>query len=465
MYVTTKSKWVQMDATQRDRYNCWDVVATARSYRGLREELQSNGQWEFYEREVWPTVPVVLAMQERGLGFDPVARAALREQLTEERADVERRIKAAATFAINLNSTHHRARLLFEDLQFKPPKITGTGKRSTDQETLVKILQHLRKRDEPNRAVLENLFHRSRLNTILTRYLKVEDREGRVYPRIKMYGAETGRMAYADPALQQYPKEARILYRASPGCHFVAADYSQLEARILAVLAQDRTSLAAFAAGEDIHRSNARDLFGKALDQVVDVAPYRNFAKGFLYGISYGGSPETMKTKLFCPCPRCADKVPPTVKLPRSQITEASQRWFAIHEPVLRFRERLAEQVRQHHFYVNPLGRKRYFCTPWPSVERELYNFPMQSTAADIINRAMRVLHEEYNAPIVLQMHDSLMLEVPSGTIAHWSFILREVMERPVAELDGTTFPVDVEVGESWGDMKTWNSSGGVLPT
>jgi DNA polymerase-1 len=444
------------------RYNCFDVLATVRAWRGLERVLRANNQWDYYDQRVRPLLHPIMNVQRRGLRVDTDELTRLRHDLGEELADTERRIRAYSPdpYTLNLNASAQRAQLLYDQVGFKePPPTNDRPARSTNQSALLWILQHLRKKDEPHRDLLEQLFHRSRLNTILTRYLTLQlDPDGRIRPRIKLTGAETGRLAYADPAIQQWPREIRTLLVPEPGYVFIAADYSQIEARILAILANDQASLDVFAAGGDVHAANARDLFELSEADWAAANPTvleesRNFAKTFLYGISYGGEPETMKTKTFCPCPKCAEKVPATATLTKEAISRASQRWFAIHAPVLRWRDALGEEVRRTHQYTNPMGRKRYFCEPWPTFLRPLYNTPMQSTAADIINDATVRLDQQYAARIVLQHHDMLMLEVPEGKADHWSRVLRQEMERPVPELGNAVFPVDLKKGVSWGRM------------
>ena len=462
--TTTEHKWLNLPDETVQVYNCFDTLATVRTAKGLRQTLTETGQLTYFETRVWPLVEPILAMQRRGIPVDREVlnqyRESVRIELGETVVAVERLIPNGAKF--NLNSPPQRAALLYDTLGLKvPPATRDRPARSTNQAAMAWILQHMRKRDEPYRGVLEGLFHRSRLNTILSRYLDFHIADDRVYPRIKLTGAETGRLAYADPAIQQYPEEVRVIFKTKPGMALLGADYSQIEARILAQLSQDRASLEVFSSGGDVHAANARDLFGLSPVQWSDLSPklvkeYRNFAKAFLYGISYGGNPETLKTKLFCPCPKCVAKVPPTATLGKEEIVKASQRWFHIHAPVPRWRDALVESVRYSKTYTNPMGRKRYFCAPYPEYLRELYNCPMQSTAAEIINAATIRLHN-LNAPLILQHHDALVLEVPETEVQYWGRVLKTEMERPVPELGDAVFPVDLTVGNAWGRLTSLN--------
>lgn len=452
--VTADHKWLNVPDVAK--YNTLDVLATARLVQPLLDEAKRTGRLAFWQTEVWPLVPAVMAMQERGLAFDSNAASDLSVRLRTELAKTDQVvIEADPTGQLaqptgkspNSLGSPRRVASFLAALGLPPLKVTELrGEPSVDQESLYQILRGLKKRDEHLRPVLENLFHRSRLRTILQRYLSPPvDPDGRVRPTIKMGGTKSGRFAYADPALQQMPAEIRFIFRPAPGFVFVAADYSQLEARIAATISGDTSEIEAFKANEDIHSITARELFGPAFDTYTPEArkAARNFAKTFRYGaLLYGGNPETVRTKDFCPCPLCSAKVPATLDLPRLKIVETTARYFARHPHILELRRDIETSVKRTRSFTNPLGRKRYFYGPWDSIKREAYNWPIQSTAADIINRAMRRLHTEYNAPFVLQMHDSLMVEVPEADARLWQDRLKAVMTSPVPELGGTVFPV-----------------------
>lgn len=461
--VNTNHKWLSMDGDLVARYNAWDCIATARVYHSIIQEMRENRQLQHFKRVFWPLVPAVMGMQRRGFLTDREALREYTEEVDNEIAETETIIMAhTENKKLNLRSPTQRGVWLYDELGLKCGKRTPTGARSTDHEALFWILQHLRLKDRPHVPALHALFHRSRYNTIRTRYLKLDlDADDCIYPTIRMGKVETLRMAYANPPLQQWPKEARHIFRARPGHVFIAADYSQLEARILALFSEDHVSLNAFASGEDIHASNARDLFGYSQEDWDALTPQqhketRNFAKAFLYGISYGGRAETLKTKTYCPCVKCKDKVPASLSLKRSAIKEAEERWFSRHYPVQMWRERLVRDVGygRKRSYTTPFGYKRYFFTPPPALFTELYNFPMQATAAGLVNRATVALHE-LGAPLILNMHDELMLESPEKETEYWTAALKEAMETPVPELGETKFPVDLKVGENWRDMTT----------
>jgi DNA polymerase-1 len=464
--ANTEHLFLRLPDAVLGNYNCWDSYQTARLVAPLLDELRSRGNLRYALDVMEPLQTAVINMQGRGLLLDKDSLRSYRSQVLHDLDDADHLILQADTtgdlhkptpkYPNGIGSPKRLGKFLFETLGLKPPKKTETGLDSTDQETLYRILRNLRKKDEPHRPILLALFHRSRLKTISQRYLKLEpDPDGRVRPQVKMYGTKTMRFAYADPALQQFPPEARHIFRAQDRCTLLQADYSQLEARLLAHLSGDTPSQGAFEAGVDVHRQNAADLFGCGLDGITKEG--RNFAKTFLYGLSYGGSTETMKTKLFCPCPKCEASVPPTLSLKRAELKTAGERWFRIHRRVSEFQEETAKFVRQNHYYESPLGARRWIAKPWGAeLDRELKNLPMQFGAALLMNQR-QVQLDLLNCPIILQMHDSFLLEVPDDEVDDWASRVREVMEAPIEGLGGVQIPVDIETGRNWGTLTEWH--------
>jgi DNA polymerase-1 len=464
--VNTNHAFLQLPEVTLGTYNCWDSYQTARLVHPLLSELKSRGNLDYALQIMEPLQTAVINMQARGLLLDREALRSYRKQVLGELAESDRTILEAdptgdlsrptPKYPNGIGSPKRLGRFLFETLGLKPPKKTETGLDSTDQETLYRILRNLRKKDQPHRPVLEALFHRSRLKTISQRYLKLEpDWDGRVRAQVKMYGTKTMRFSYESPPLQQFPPEARHVFKAAEEHTFLQCDFSQLEARILAYLSEDEPSTRVFREGGDVHKQNAADLFG-TLSSEVD-KPARNFAKTFLYGLSYGGAVETMKTKLFCPCPKCEASVPPTLSLKRNDMKSAEQRWFRIHHRVRDFQTETASFVRKHHYYQSPLGARRWIAKPWgPELDRELKNLPMQFGGALLMNQRQVEL-DRLNCPIILQMHDSFLLEVPDVLVDHWAEKVKTVMEEPIEGLGGVQIPIDIETGRNWRDLTKWS--------
>lgn len=473
--VTTNHKWLQLTDEVVGIYNAWDVLATARGAKALEAEMADQGMDGYWRERYWPLVPAILDMQRRGLRANLEARDRYRRQVEDELAECNETILRAARSARheidNVGSDDQLAPFLFGTLGLKPARMTDSGKRpSLDQAALLTVYKNLRKKDAEAKPVVEALLHRSRLHTILVRYLSFQvDSDGRVRPRIKLGGAGTGRLAYADPALQQWPDEARHIFVAEPGCVLVGADYSQLEARINAYLTKDELDIEVFERVAppdahphdpryDIHSATACDLFGWEPDKWLEMdaakrKAARNYAKTFRYGLLYGGDPEHMKLKTYCPCPKCEEKLPSTMSLPRLRVREASERYFQLHPRILEYRREIARQVNECHYLVNPHGRKRFFFAPWRECKRQAWNWCIQSTAAEIINDAMREGYQECGHPHFLQLHDFLGLEDSARRQDQLTESLRAKMEKPVKELGGVVFPVELKSGESWADL------------
>lgn len=467
--VHTGHKW--LNQPHLERYNSMDCVTTAMLVGPLLEEARHHGMDKFWEEEVWPLTPAVLAMQRRGLLVDKAAKVALRRKIRVELSFVDEAILLADTsgelrkptdkYPHGLNANDRVAAFLYGRLGLKVPKLTEKGRKpSVDQEALAKCWRTLRKKDEHARGVLENLFHRTKLQTVDEKYLEFFIHEdGRCRPSIKMIGTETLRFAYSDPPLQQVTPEVRECFLPREGHLYVGADYSQLEARIAAHLGGVRRDLEILDAGEDMHKLTAQEIFEiptSAWDDLEEAQAkgMRNYAKSFRYRLLYGGDPDQVGAlggKNFCPCPRCRDKVPPMVNLPPGTIIRAGQRFLANRPEIDTWRAARLQEVRDTH-YLNVMGRRRYFWGPVDTVKREVFNFPIQFIAAWRINRAMRQLHDVWEAPIVIQLHDRLVIECPTEDVGMWAYRLRLAMESPVREIGGVSFPVDVKVEAPWGN-------------
>jgi DNA polymerase-1 len=458
-------------------YNLHDSYWTAKLFFALRREMQDPAlgqQWPYYVEWIQPLQKAARRMQARGLLLDKPAKSVYRKRVVQDLMGTDLSILQAADqagFEYDSkfpNSDQQVARFLYANLGLKCHKWTPTGRPSVDQEALTRILRKLRKKDQPHVPTLHSLLHRSRLSKIIENYLDVSaDPDGRVRPKVKLTGTKTFRYAYAEPALQQFPEETRHLFKAEPGKLLLAADFSQLEARILAILAGDEISLRVFKEGGDVHAQNARDLLGLSEAEWSGLGagakPRRNLAKTFLYGISYGGDPEQMKTKGFCPCPKCADKVPQTLELTRPRLKAAGDRWFQVHGAVRRWQAELIQEVSRRNYYESPFGLRRYVGQPWGAAfEREVKNIPMQMNGAILMNRC-QVQLDRIDTPIIFQQHDSFLSEIPDtpGSLVDQHMAdLKGIMEQPVPELAGESFPIDLELGENWGTASPENPHG-----
>jgi DNA polymerase-1 len=484
--ANTNHKFLNIENTTMFTYNAWDCHATAELDIALRKEMESarfNKQSEWYDRVVTPLQYAVMDMEGRGIPVDVAKRKQFTNRIANELFQATERVRSHArthgySFTDKFPNSDQQVRdFLFNHLGLKPAGRTNKGKGkdfSVDLKNLVSVIKKLRKKDEPHRNMLYALTHRSRLQTVYERYCTFPVSKGRVYPTVKLTGTKTFRYAYKSPALQQFPPETRVFLGGHGGLGrsrlLLAIDYSQLEARILAILAEDEISLSVFRSNEDVHAQNARDLFGMsptewdALDKKKRNI-IRSHAKGFLYRISYGGEGNTDAGKEYCPCPTCAANVPPTMGLSKEDELAAEARWFAAHSAVRDFQDKLVVQVGRDAYYENPFGVRRYVATPaWDSHgRREILNIPMQFTGACIVNAAQVRLHK-LGAPIFLQWHDAFYFELeesaPGRVVDQQIADYKGVMEEPVPELDNWSFPCDAELGYNLGKKSKENPGG-----
>lgn len=505
--VTREHTWLQFSNEKVAVYNAHDVIQTARAHAGLIELLKRAGNWDYYRRWFRDVVPAARAIQQIGFGhLDRGRLETYRTKLHKELDDLEagllgtttlfERMQAEAEQWLVENREAHpgwkaklengyasrcrkveearskflnssgedgmRARWLFDELGFKPaPKAGKRPARSTAQHALMWVLGHMRKCDEPNRQIINDLFHRSRLNTIRVRYLDVPTGPAdRVYPSVRLYTAETQRWAYSDPPLHQWVPEIRHLIVPAPGHVYVACDKKQVEARIMAYFAGEKKDIEAFEdPTRDVHAETAQDLFRLSPEAWGTIEPtlkkkMRDFAKTKRYEIGYGGSGLGNQAKTFCPCPRCADKVPQMLALSPAEQRDIMKRWAVTRPATVRWQEQLQEQVVANgRRWTSPFGYTRQFAGPAKEIVTELKNFPMQHSAAEMQNRDVVELHR-LGARVTLQMHDEIVLEVPTAQADESAAMLKEVMERPVPEFGGVRFPVDVHIGEDWSELK-----------
>lgn len=460
--VFTDHRWLSLNDHTIGVYNALDCIATARIRSHLTDEMRDNGQLHHYRTVYWPFVQHILTLQKRGILLDKERLSRYAKQVSEEVTECEFQVYRATNQQLNFNSPKQLATLLYDTLGLRCHKKTPTGGQSTDQEALDRCLRQFRKKDEHARPVLHQIFHRSRLSTIRDRYFNLPTAsDGRVYPTIKAGKVETLRLAYAEPALQQIPEECRHIFVPKPGHVFVSLDYRQLEPSILAVLSEDGPALEVRRLGWDMHAANTRDLLNLTLEGWDSMEPHprkgaRNMGKAFILGISYGGKAETIKVRLFCPCKKCEDKVPNTLELNRNQMKEAEERWFQKHPAVKVFHAELARIAQLQGLkksYTTRFGYKRIFFSPYNDVLTELLNFPQQANAAGLMNERLGIAMNA-GLPVMLQMHDELMLESPRERALADAAQLKEIMEAPVRQMDGAIFPVDVAIGDDWGHLE-----------
>jgi DNA polymerase-1 len=437
-------------------YACEDADVTWQLYEQLKKELAETGNEQlFYELEM-PLVPVLAAMEERGIRIDTRLIDELGRELD---VDIERhqsRVRELAGEEVNLNSPKALGELLFEKLRIqeaagvKKPRRTTTGY-STDYETLsqsygdVEIVKHILEYREVQKL-------KSTYVEALPRY--VNPRTGRVHCSFSQVSAATGRLASSEPNLQNIPvrtergQRLRAAFVArEPDEHgtwkLLTADYSQVELRIMAHLAGDERMKQAFAEGKDIHSSTASVIFDVAEPFVT--REMRSRAKAVNFGLLYGMGPN-----------RLANETGLTLVEARQFI----ERYFRSFPKVRGWRESVIESTRASG-YVETLFHRRRAIADINSEEARLrvfaenaaVNTPVQGSAADIIKKAMidleaALARSGLAARMLLQVHDELVLECPERELGSASELVRSCMEGAVTL--SVPLAVDIGHGDSW---------------
>jgi DNA polymerase-1 len=423
----TRAKWI------------WDLWAMAP--RAL-DEVGMKGLYQDIER---PLIRVLAEMERHGIRVD---QARLGEFSRELEVHLERTTREIFTLAgeeFNIGSPKQLAHILFEKLKLPPVKKTKTGY-STDADVLEQLaLGH----DLPARIIEHRTLAKLKSTYADALPTLVNPATGRIHTSFNQLVAATGRLSSSAPNLQNIPvrtelgRRIRAAFVPEPGWRFVAADYSQIELRILAHVSGEESLIEAFRRGEDIHARTASEVFGVALDAVTpeqrDIAKTTNFS--VIYGVTAFG------------LSRGLDISP-------KQAQEFLDRFFARHPKVKSYLARTVAEGRERGFVTTLLGRRRYLPelrSGNPNLrgfgERMATNAPIQGTAADLVKIAMvRMAHElrarELSSRMLLQVHDELLFEAPPGEVDRLKALATEVMEAALS-LD-VPLKVDVKAGADW---------------
>jgi DNA polymerase-1 len=429
-------------------YAAEDADITWRLHAHLKPRLAIEGGSRVYERVDRPLIPVVARMEREGIRVDRARLSRLSEEFAVEIGRLEGEIHGLAGQEFTVGSPKQLGDILFDKLGYKGGKKGKTGQYSTD----VSVLEKLAAEGAPiARKVLE-WRQLAKLKSTYTDALQaaINPETGRVHTSYSLVGAQTGRLSSTDPNLQNIPirtaigRQIREAFVPEPGNVLLAADYSQIELRLAAHMADVPALKAAFAAGEDIHARTAAEMFGHVDRDTRGRAKTINFA--ILYGISRWGLAARLE-------------VPPEEA--QAMIDTYFQRFPGIQ----RYIHETLESVRACGYSQTLFGRKTWF----PRInsknqaerqgsERAAINAPIQGTSADIIKRAMaRMLPALAEAGLtdvrmLLQVHDELVFELPEGRVEAATPIIRRVMAEAALPSVELTVPLGIEIGtgQSW---------------
>jgi DNA polymerase-1 len=432
----------QVAVERATHYAAEDADVTLRLHRTLYPRIEAEPDLGRVYREIeMPLVPVLLRMERHGVLLDERLLAELSREFGAKMAQIEAAAHQQAGQHFNLNSPRQIQEILFEKQGLKPVRRTPSGQPSTDEESLAELAL-----DHPLPKLILDYRALAKLKSTYTDKLPgmIDRRTGRVHTHYAQAVAVTGRLASNEPNLQNIPartaegRRIREAFIAPPGCHLVSADYSQIELRIMAHLSRDANLLAAFAAGEDIHRATAAEIFGVAPSEVS--AEQRRAAKAINFGLIYGMSAFGLARNLG---------------IERAAAQQYMERYFARYPGVADYMQRTREAARARGYVETVFGRRLWLPdlraangAQRQGAERAAINAPMQGTAADLIKLAMiavdRWLEEErLGSRLILQVHDELVLEVPDAELE----AVRQALPRLMSGVARLSVPLGVEVG------------------
>ena len=423
-------------------YSCEDVHAAFLLWEHFRPRLEELDLWDLFS-EVESVIVVVLAEMERvGVLVDGGVLKKLAVEFADDLEGLEREIYELAGEKFNIGSPKQLAEILFEKLKLPPGRKTKTGY-STD----AKVLENLgRYHDLP--AVVTNYRNLAKLKSTYVDSLleQIHPKTGRVHTSYNQAVTATGRLSSSNPNLQNIPirtpegQRIRSAFVAAPGHVFLAADYSQIDLRVMAHYSGDHALVDDFKAGRDIHRQTAAEIFRVSSDFIT--TEMRRVAKTINFSIVYGISAFGLAARL---------------NLSRKEAATFIERYFEHYPGVKKFMEDVVEQVRRDGYVTTLLKRRRLLPEINSSnriqreaAERIAVNTPIQGTAADIIKLATievdrQLKKKKLKTRMLLQIHDELVLEVPEKELDIVSELVKPAMEK-VMKLD-VPLVVNISIG------------------
>ncbi|MBC7582041.1 DNA polymerase I [Aeromicrobium sp.] len=413
-------------------------------------ELESTPGYSELVRDIeWPVIPVLARMEYTGIELDTKYMAKFSEQINDLLSDYEQQIYGHANQEFNIASPSQLADILFEKLEL-PTK--GIKKGKTGYSTAASELDKLRGQHPIIDLITQYREVAKLKNTYVDTLPLLVDEDSRVHTTFSLTTAQTGRLSSLDPNLQNIPtrtdlgRHVRSAFVAAPGNKLVSADYSQFELRLAAYLANDKELIDMFNRDIDIHTATAALVAGRELEDVTK--QMRSAAKAVNFGILYGMSAHGLTA---------------ATGMTFEQANAFIKRYKEVRKPLFEYMDQVKEQARIDGFVATLFGRRR----PMPDIhssnfmvrqgaERAAINVPIQGTEADLVKMAMIRIDEKLRAQhndcnMLLQIHDSVLVECPEEVAPGIAAFLKEEMEA-VYELP-VKLTVDTSIGDNWGEL------------
>lgn len=425
--------------------------------RALHEEqsaaLKSMPKLPELATEVeWPVIPVLARMEYEGMQLDTDYMHEFAKEIDEAVAKAEQEIYGQAGEEFNIGSPSQLASVLFDEDKLNLPK-AGIKKGKTGYSTAASELDKLR----GQHAIIDLITQYREVTKLKNTYVdtlpKQVDENSRIHTTFNLTIAQTGRLSSVDPNLQNIPtrsalgRRVRTGFVAGKGKKLIGADYSQFELRLAAAMSGDKEMIKLFNSGADIHTATAAQIQGRQMEDVTK--DMRSAAKTVNFGVLYGMSPHGLSA---------------ATGMTFQQSKHFIDEYFKVRGPLLEYLNGLKKFAREAGYVETLHGRRR----PMPDIhssnfmvrsgaERAAMNMPIQGTEADLMKIAMtnveHELEQQYpDARMILQVHDSIMVEAPEADAEGVAKLLRETMEAVYPQLD-VSLTVDTKIGDNWGEL------------
>ncbi|WP_425522934.1 DNA polymerase I [Bartonella apihabitans] len=447
----TATGFAAVDLKRATQYAAEDADVTLRLWRVLKPQIVARGVTRVYERLERPLVTVLARMEERGVLVDRQLLSRLSGELAQSAAALEDEIYQLAGEKFNIGSPKQLGEILFGKMGLPGGSKTKTGQWSTSAQVLEDLAAegHELPRKIVDWRQLTKL--KSTYTDALPNYILPET--GRVHTNYSMAATSTGRLASSDPNLQNIPvrtpegRKIRAAFIAGPGNLLLSADYSQIELRVLAHVADIKALKKAFADGLDIHAMTASEMFGVPIEGMPPEV--RRRAKAINFGIIYGISAFGLANQL---------------SIPREEAAQYIRTYFERFPGIKDYMEKTKAFAHEHGFVETIFGRRAHY----PDInsksaqvrafnERAAINAPIQGAAADIIRRAMIKMDDALkeaglSAKMLLQVHDELIFELPENEVEKTTALVKNVMENATMPALSLSVPlkVDARAAKNW---------------
>ncbi|HUY53288.1 MAG TPA: DNA polymerase I [Candidatus Dormibacteraeota bacterium] len=426
-----------------------DIVAVIREVAKIQKaELLNHPKISKLANDIeWKIIPVLARMEFEGISLNIDLLAKMATSFKQKIAVIQKSIFGYAGREFNINSPVQLAEVLYKELKLST---FGVKKGKNNLSTGAKELDKLRGVHPVIDLITEYREHTKLLNTYIEALPKLVDSNSRIHTSFNLTIAQTGRLSSTDPNLQNIPikteigREIRSAFISKKGYSFIAADYSQFELRLAAYLSKDKELINQFNSGLDVHTVTAAQMSGQKPELVTK--EMRRFAKTINFGILYGMSPHGLSV---------------ATNMTQEQSKKFIERYYELRKPLLSYMEKLLTDAKTNGFVEDLFGRRR----PMPDInspnfiirkaaERAAINMPIQGTAADLMKLSMIAVEEKlskYNARILIQVHDSILVECLDSEVETVKKIIKETMEKVYA-ID-IKLSVEVGVSKNWGNL------------